>query len=95
MAVDESHTVFVIDNAVSGFSLHRFDTGTCLRTFDTKPTKAYPKQVAFAAGAEEIIGGSENGLVYMFNKESGKSLGNLRHAKSGRTQTLTVSAIVL
>jgi hypothetical protein len=61
----------VIDNAVAGYSLHRIDYGTCTQTYDTKPLKTYPKQVAFTEHGEKIVGVGEDGNVFIFHKASG------------------------
>ncbi|KAG6373936.1 hypothetical protein JVT61DRAFT_6098 [Boletus reticuloceps] len=63
-AVDQTRTYVVIDNAVAGYSLHRIDDGTCTQTYDTKPLRTYPKQVAFAEHGEKIVGGGEDGKTY-------------------------------
>ncbi|KAG8219502.1 hypothetical protein J3R82DRAFT_448, partial [Butyriboletus roseoflavus] len=65
-AVDQSCTYFILDNAVTEFSLHRLEDRTCIQTYNTKPTKMYPKQVVFAKWCETIVGSGENGKVFIF-----------------------------
>lgn len=88
--MDLNHGLFVIDNATAGFSLHRIEDATCVKAYDTKPLKTYPKQVSFAERGRVIVGGSDNGVVYVFDK-SGDLLQLLQHSKSGRVQTVMVS----
>ncbi|KAI6133434.1 hypothetical protein EDD16DRAFT_1514568 [Pisolithus croceorrhizus] len=52
VAVDQTRTFFVIDNAANGFSLHRMDDA-----------------VALAEEATVVVGGRENGSVYVFDRE--------------------------
>jgi hypothetical protein len=89
--MDPTHSFIVIDNVVSGFSLHRIEDGACIRMYNTKPEKAYPKQVALAERAGNVVGGGENGVVFVFNKNSGERVQTLRHAPAGRVQTIMVS----
>lgn len=89
--MDPTLTFIVIDNVVNGFSLHRIEDGACIRMYDTKPEKTYPKQVAFVEGAGKVVGGGENGVVYVFDKKSGEQVQTLRHAPTGRVQTVMVS----
>ena len=44
------------------------DDAVCIGTYDTNPKKTYPKQVALAEGGTMVIGGSDNGFIYMFDK---------------------------
>ncbi|KIN98781.1 hypothetical protein M404DRAFT_156911 [Pisolithus tinctorius Marx 270] len=87
--VDKTGSLFIIDNAISGFSLHRLNDGSCIRTYDTKPLKTYPKQVAFVEDGTTIIGGSDNGLVYIFEMNTGTKQQVLQHSRTARTQTIT------
>ena len=44
------------------------DNAICIRTYDTNPKKTYPKQVALAEGETMVIGGSDDGFIYVFDK---------------------------
>ncbi|KAL4078479.1 WD40-repeat-containing domain protein [Scleroderma yunnanense] len=81
-SVDPSHKFLVIDNATIGFSLHCMGDATCVKTYDTKPQKTYPQQVTFAERGRVIVGRSDNGIVYIFNKTTGDLLQLLQHSKS-------------
>ncbi|KAL4071118.1 hypothetical protein V8B97DRAFT_2024026 [Scleroderma yunnanense] len=54
------HEFFVIDNATISFSLHCMGDATCIKTYDTKPQKTYPKQVTFAERGRVIVSRSDN-----------------------------------
>jgi hypothetical protein len=59
--------------------------------YDTKPTKMYSKQVAFDEQCEAIVGGGEDGNVFIFDKGSGEMIQTLHHSNTGRVQTISVS----
>ena len=90
-AVSHQKRLMVIDNG-EGFSTHHLRTGTYIRSFPTgKPTKRYPKQVAFGEHDSIIVGGSDHGAVYVFDHDTGGPLDLLRHSDRGLVQTITVS----
>ncbi|KIK12695.1 hypothetical protein PISMIDRAFT_50643, partial [Pisolithus microcarpus 441] len=89
IAVDPTHMFFVIDNAANGFSLHRVDDAVCMKTFDMKPTKTFPKQVVLTEEAMVVVGRGENGLVYVFDRTTGQAIQTLQHSNGGRVQTVT------
>ena len=53
-------------------------------------TKCYPRDVHFGEGGSVIIGGSDHGVIYIFDTTSGASLDIIRHSR-GRVQVLAVS----
>ncbi|KAG6329478.1 hypothetical protein ID866_9611 [Astraeus odoratus] len=81
--MDANHKFFLIDNVINRFSLHRMSDRSCIRTYDTKPAKTYPKQVEFGEDSAVVVGGSDNGLVYIFDKMSGILLQTLWHSEIG------------
>jgi outer membrane protein assembly factor BamB len=94
-AVHSKRGVFVVDNAADGFTLYRLDgDGEPVRTFATAvPSMSLPKQVAFGEEGKVVVGGSDNGLVYVFDRKTGQILETLHHADtdSGLVQTISVS----
>ncbi|KAG2088288.1 WD40-repeat-containing domain protein [Suillus cothurnatus] len=70
ISVDITQTVFLIDNVMNGFSLHRLDDGACIRTYNTNPVKTFPKQVAFGENMDIVVGGSNTGVIYVFDKNT-------------------------
>ncbi|KAG2137124.1 uncharacterized protein EDB93DRAFT_1091337, partial [Suillus bovinus] len=91
--VNQRRGVFVVDNATNGFTLYQLEGDEePVRTFITPaPSVSVPKQVAFGAEGRLIIGGSDHGLVYVFERKSGKLLESLRHSSTGLVQTIAVS----
>lgn len=87
--------VFVVDNATDGFTLYRLEgDGEPVRTFATAvPSMSVPKQVAFGEEGKVVVGGSDNGLVYVFDRKTGDIIETLHHADTdtGLVQTISVS----
>jgi hypothetical protein len=50
-----------------------------------------PKQVVFGEEGKVVIGGSDNGLVYIFDRKTGQIIQTLRHTDVGLVQTITIS----
>jgi hypothetical protein len=46
--------------------------------------------VAFGAEGRLVVGGSDNGLVYIFKRKSGKLLETLHHSNAGLVQMIAV-----
>ncbi|KAG1797458.1 WD40-repeat-containing domain protein [Suillus plorans] len=82
-AVDAPQTLFLIDNVVNGFSLHRLEDGACICTYNTNPVKTFPKQVVFGDRATLVVGGSDTGTIQIFDKNDGALKQVLQHADRG------------
>ncbi|KAG2107069.1 uncharacterized protein F5147DRAFT_774665 [Suillus discolor] len=89
-AVDAPQTLFLIDNVVNGFSLHRLEDGAYIHTYNTNPVKTFPKQVVFGDQATLVVGGSDTGTIRIFDKNDGALKQVLQHADRGRVQTVTM-----
>ena len=62
---------FVVDNAFDGFDLYQLDKGKAhlLRNFPTgTPTMRTPKQVTFCEEGRVVVGGSDHGVMYVFDR---------------------------
>lgn len=82
---------FVVDNVSDGFDLHNIEDGAFIRTFKTGDhIRPVPKNVLFAENSQLIIGGSDHGYVYIFDRKSGRKLAALRHSDKGLVQTVAV-----
>jgi outer membrane protein assembly factor BamB len=78
-----------------GFDLHQLDNGTYIRTFPTGlAQKKFPKQVLFGEGGEVVVGGSDHGSIYVFDRRTGETLQVLKHAQDGLVQTITVCGFI-
>ncbi|KIJ68874.1 hypothetical protein HYDPIDRAFT_25126 [Hydnomerulius pinastri MD-312] len=94
-AVSLRKGLIVVDNATNGFTLYRLDCADPIRTYLTDPpTVPVPKQVAFGEESKIVAGGSDNGLVYIFERRSGKLLETLQHSKDGLVQAIAVRDVV-
>jgi hypothetical protein len=81
---------------MNGFNLHQLDNGAHIRNFLTgTPRKRVPKQVAFGENSKVVVGGSDHGAAYVFDRETGTTLDLIRHADRGLVQTVTVRALGL
>lgn len=91
-AVSYGRNQFVVDSVTNGFNLYQLDNGHWKRNFPTgTPTRKLPKCVAFAEDTGVVMGGSDHGAVYVFDKRTGSPLHILRHQEHGMVQTITVS----
>ena len=73
---------FVVDNATDGFSLYDLETADFIGTYATGiPKRTYPKQVTFREESRVVMGGSDCGAIYVFDRKSGRLLDVLGHAK--------------
>ena len=95
-AVSLEHRICVIDNVSNGFDIYRLDSGHFIRTLVTRePIRTYPKGVAFANNCQAVIGGSDHGYAYIFERKSGCVLGKLAHARNDGVQTIEVSILCI
>ena len=84
--------ICVVDNASTGFDVYKIDSGLFIRTLSTGvPKQTYPKGVAFVSEGQAVVGGSDHGKVYIFDRRTGKVITTLRHAKDGGVETIAVS----
>ena len=83
---------FVVDNATDGFSLYDLETADFIRKYATGiPKRTYPKQVTFGEESRVVVGGSDHGVIYVFDRKSGRLLDVLGHAKDRLVLTVGVS----
>lgn len=94
-SVLEDDNVFVVDNTANGFDLHSFDTGAYIRTFPTAPTskeRRTPRHVCFGENGHIVVGGGNDGKIYVFDRRSGATLDTMQHSPElQESQTITVS----
>jgi hypothetical protein len=93
-AVDLSKRIVVIDNVADGMDIYNIDTAEYIMTFLTKNTsaKVFPKAVAFANGSRAVVGGSDHGILYIFDRQTSHVIHSLEYAKEGGVETLAVRA---
>ncbi|KAI0652702.1 WD40 repeat-like protein [Trametes meyenii] len=91
-SVAAKEQLVVVDNVGSGFNVWDLNPETHQRTFPTgQPTRFLPRQVAFVDDARAIVGGSDHGAVYVFERKTGAPLEVLRHAQQGLVQTISTT----
>jgi len=49
-----------------------------------------PRQGALAEGSSLVVGGSDCGVIHLFERRSGMAVGELQHAEGGLVQTIAV-----
>ena len=55
----------------------------------------YPKGVTFAERSYAVVGGSDNGRVYVFERRTGKVIMTLKYAKREGAETVAVGLFIL
>jgi hypothetical protein len=94
-AISMKKKQFVVDNGTDGFDLHWLEDGVYVHTMSTGiPLKQVPKQVVFGEDSCIVAGGSDHGVVYIFDRESGRPLEVLHHADKGLVQTIEVETLL-
>lgn len=89
--LDEHRRQLVVDNTFDGFDLFSINDCQWVRTFVTPPpTTRYPKQVTFGESGAVVVGGSDHGLIRVFDTQSGDLIDVLHHSDGGLVQTVTV-----
>ena len=90
--IDQTQRFLVIDNISSGFDVWSLSSETHLKSLVTgEPTRFLPRHVAFAESANVVVGGSDHGVVYVFDRKSGAPIDVLDHVRPGLVQTIAVS----
>ena len=87
---------FILDNVLNGFDLYELVKGKArrLHNFRTRvSTVPLPKQVTFCEDDKIVIGGSDHGKVYAFDRRSGQNLDELPHEDGGMVQTISVRRV--
>lgn len=80
-----------MDNVFNGFDIYKLESGSFIKTLVTKEAKRrYPKGVAFADKSRLVVGGSDHGLVYIFERKTGRVLETLKYARKGGVETIGV-----
>lgn len=55
----------------------------------------YPKQVSFGEEGSVLVGGSDHGVVYVFDTATGCPLDLIHHLDCSLVQTITVSLLII
>ena len=94
VAINHDRGNFAVDNVNLGFSLYSLEDMRFLREYPTgQQTKRFPKQVEFGEESRVLVGGSDHGAIYMFDRKTDLLLDILRHDDDGLSQAVTVSLL--
>lgn len=92
VAINYRRGHFIIDNTVDGFTVLELGDKKFVRSLSTGiPSKRLPKQVAVSEEGRIVVGGSDHGVVYVFEESTGSVLDVLSHEEQGLVQTIEVS----
>ncbi|KAH9478857.1 hypothetical protein JR316_0009319 [Psilocybe cubensis] len=87
--IDIERKICVIDNVRNGFSVYQVDLGSFVRDLTTRDAKhTFPKQVALGNDSGLVIGGSDHGLIYIFERDTGKCLKAFKHGRMRGVETI-------
>lgn len=81
----------LIDNVENGYDLRQLDKACPIQTYPMPGQgKKFSRQVAFAEEGKLIVGGSDHGRVYLFDRKTREPQGTLKHAEHGMVQMVEV-----
>ena len=96
ISVDTKSQMAVLDNIRSGYDLWDLTKDEFVQTFPTgKPDRHLPRQVVFADKSKTVVGGSDHGVVYVFDRKTGAPLDVLHQGQRGLVQTVAVRSTAL
>ena len=94
MAINYDCGNFAMDNVTKGYPLYSLEDMKFLHEYPTgKPTKRFPKQVEFGEEGRILVGGSDHGTIYVFDRKTGLVMDTLNHEDDGLAQAVTVSIL--
>lgn len=86
----------MLDNGMDGFDVRDLENNAHVVRLPTDRVKvSRPKQVAFANDDTLVVGGSDHGVIYVFDRTTGIVLDKYTHSKAGLVQTIAVSDLYL
>ena len=89
--------MLVVDNLRSGFDvieLYGAEAKVWHRRLRTREVQHdTPSKIVFAENNRLLVGGSNHGLIYLFDTRTGRKLGTLRHRRSDCVQVVAVSSL--
>ena len=95
VAINYDRGLFAVDNMAQGFSLYTLEDMQFLHEYPTgRPMKQFPKQVGFDEDCRVLVGGSNHGTIYVFDRKTGLVVETLHHEDDVLLQALVVSIIL-
>lgn len=83
----------MIDNTEDGFSIVDLSSAALVLALPAKVTRRVPKQVVWMDGHNSIAGGSDHGIIYVYDAETARVTGTLQHERDGLVQTVSVRGL--
>ncbi|EPQ50208.1 WD40 repeat-like protein [Gloeophyllum trabeum ATCC 11539] len=94
VAVSSKRRQYVLDNGMDGFDVRDLENNAHVVRLPTDRVKvSRPKQVAFANDDTLVVGGSDHGVIYVFDRTTGIVLDKYTHSKGGLVQTIATHDI--
>ena len=94
VAINYDHGNFAMDNVTEWFSLYSLEDMKFLCKYPTgKPMKQFHKQVKFGEEGWILVGNSDHGTIYVFDRKTWMVMDTLHHKDNGLAQTVTVSIL--
>lgn len=96
VAFQPEKRLYAVDNSTNGFELHRVGYSGATLVYHTGSVnrRQVPKQVRFAEHGTVVVGGSDHGKVYVFDRKTGRLLDFLTHDSKDLVQTIAVSRLI-
>lgn len=92
VAINHDRGLFAVDNVTQGFSLYSLKDMKFQRECTVgEPKRRYPKQVEFGEDGCILVGGSDHGTIYVFDRKTARVVETLHHDDNSLSQALTVS----
>lgn len=94
--IEPGNTSMITDDPSSGVDLHRLDHNghQKVKSFKIPITKKMRvRKVCFANKYGELVGGSDHGVIYVFDRRDGTTVDELKIDASEWAQTVTVSPV--
>ena len=79
---------------MNGFYLYNIALNCIVQNFSQKSINSQrrlPKEAAFSGNGTTVVGGSNQGLLYVWDQSNGAFLQQMKHPDGGFVQTVTVS----
>ncbi|KAJ7241236.1 hypothetical protein B0H12DRAFT_1237114 [Mycena haematopus] len=87
--------LFCIDDPHQGVAIYRLDDHRRVKTMEVKRTREHPRprQVCFSEDGGSVVIGSDHGVVYVFDRWTGETVGELETGDANWVQTVAATDI--
>lgn len=90
--VDAAKKYVLVDDVDNGFSLFEITNGEIVRRYSQKvmPQRRMPKESVFADNGDTVVGGSNHGHIYVWDRRTGALVQQIKHPDGGMVQAVAV-----